>query len=79
MQLLTIKPRAPSKRVSLKTAQTSMNTFEHTDKQFYTTSVVNNFISLPGFKKQMKRYADDDKPKNHQPPEKKLRDDNLAE
>ena len=73
MQLLTIKPRAPSKRVSLKTAQTSMNTFEHTDKQFYTTSVVNNFISLPGFKKQA------DKLKNHQPPERKPRDDNVAE
>lgn len=63
MQLLTTKPRAPSKRVVLKTAQTSITTFEHTDEQFYTASVVNNFIFLPGFQKQMKRYADDDQPK----------------
>ena len=56
-----------------------MTTFEHTDEQFYTASVVNNFIFLPGFQKQMKRYADDDQPKKHQPPKKKRRDDNLAE
>ena len=56
-----------------------MTTFEHTDEQFYTASVVNNFIFLPSFQKQMKRYADDDQPKKHQPPKKKRRDDNLAE
>ena len=72
-------PRAPSKRVSLKSAQTSMTTFEHTDEQFYTVSVVNNFIFFPGFQKQAKRYADDDQPKTHQPPGKKRRDVNLAE
>ena len=56
-----------------------MTTFEHTDEQFYTAPVVNNFIFLPGFQKQMKIYADDDQPEKHQPPGKKRRDDNLAE